>query len=128
MIIIEPSILAADYGSFKERSGSAGCWRQALRVDVMDGHFVPNITFGPGIIRAITLVSLFLDVHLITQPGALPAGSSQPAPTALSCTEACPPLPHPRVHPQLGPVRRGLNPGTPAHTLDECWSCATWCR
>ena len=71
MILIEPSILAADYGRLQEQVQEAqAAGIQALQIDVMDGHFVPNITFGPGIVQAIRpLVSLFLDVHLmITQP------------------------------------------------------------
>lgn len=64
---IAPSLLAADFAHLAEevqRVEKAGC--DLLHLDVMDGHFVPNITIGPFIVKAIRkLTKLPLDVHLM---------------------------------------------------------------
>ncbi len=69
MIKIAPSLLAADFVNLKEQiniAETAGAnW---LHLDVMDGHFVPNITFGPLIVEAVKRVAgLPLDVHLMIE-------------------------------------------------------------
>ncbi|MFH1245888.1 MAG: ribulose-phosphate 3-epimerase [Candidatus Omnitrophota bacterium] len=67
MIKIAPSIIAADQmrlGEEAKKVGEAGA--DLLHVDIMDGHFVPNITIGPDVVRALDKVtSLPLDVHLM---------------------------------------------------------------
>ncbi|MDP8262841.1 MAG: ribulose-phosphate 3-epimerase [Candidatus Ancaeobacter aquaticus] len=67
MIKIAPSILSGDFGALAteaKRAEDAGAdW---LHLDVMDGHFVPNITFGPPVVKAIRkATTLPLDVHLM---------------------------------------------------------------
>ena len=66
-MIIAPSLLAADYRHLAKEtaraSKSGGEW---LHLDIMDGHFVPNISFGPALVKAVRpLTKLFFDVHLM---------------------------------------------------------------
>ena len=66
-ISIEPSILSADFarlGPQAKEAEDAGV--EGIQIDVMDGHFVPNLTFGPGVVKALRKsVSIFLDAHLM---------------------------------------------------------------
>jgi ribulose-phosphate 3-epimerase len=67
MIVIEPSILSADFTRLGEQAREAeAAGAEGLQVDVMDGRFVPNITFGAGVVRALrSVVGVTLDVHLM---------------------------------------------------------------
>jgi len=70
MTIIAPSILAADFAKLGEEARAVeAAGADWLHVDVMDGHFVPNITLGPDIVKALRPhVSIPFDVHLMIAP------------------------------------------------------------
>ncbi len=68
--IIAPSILAADFAKLGEEARAVqAAGADWLHIDVMDGHFVPNITIGPDVVKAIRPhVSIPMDVHLMIAP------------------------------------------------------------
>jgi len=68
--IISPSILAADFARLGEEARAVeAAGADWLHVDVMDGHFVPNLTVGPDVVKALRPhVSIPMDVHLMIEP------------------------------------------------------------
>ena len=123
--LIAPSILASDFGRLGEEvravSEAGADW---IHVDVMDGHFVPNITIGPPIVAAVKQATdLPLDVHLMIEKPEryiedfVKAGAS----TVGVHVEACP-----HLHRTVAQIREAgarasvsLNPGTPAHAIES---------
>lgn len=121
---IAPSILSADFARLGEEIraiDAAGCdW---IHVDVMDGHFVPNITIGPGVVKALRPHSdKPFDVHLMIEPvdPFLDAFADAGA-NIISFHPEAGPHPHRTVqHIKSLGVKAGLvlNPATPVEVLD----------
>lgn len=122
-LILAPSILAADYtrlGTQIEECNKADIpW---IHCDIMDGHFVPNISYGPSVVQAAAKsTDAFIDVHLmIENPDAFigafaDAGADQITVHQEACTH---------LHRTIQSIRQGglaagvaVNPGTSLHTI-----------
>ncbi|MSP15468.1 MAG: ribulose-phosphate 3-epimerase [Myxococcales bacterium] len=123
-LLIAPSILSADFGRLADevRAITVG-GADYVHVDVMDGHFVPNLTIGPPVIRAVRAAThLPLDVHLMIEQADRWIDEYADAGADLICVhaEACP-----HLHRTIQAIRsRGkraavaLNPATPAGAVD----------
>lgn len=125
MVKIAPSILTADFAHLAqeiEQLETGGA--DLLHVDVMDGHFVPNLTIGPPVIKALRAVTrLPLDVHLmVDEPDALlPAFIDAGSDNLTVHVEACR-----HLHRTIQSIKEAgvqasvvLNPATPLHMLHE---------
>src|SRR2546425_4534824 len=132
MVQIVPSILAADFAHLAqeiERVERAGA--TMLHVDIMDGHFVPNLTMGPPVVKAIRRVTkLTLDLHfMVTDPDRyapifIEAGADQ-----ISVQqEACPHLDRTLHMIRSEGAKAGvvINPGTPVVMIEEVLEVADY--
>jgi len=122
---IAPSILSADFAELgRQVSEAEAAGADYIHVDVMDGHFVPNITIGPLVVRAVrSVTSLPLDVHLMIEaPERYLEDFGAAGATVLTVhVETCPHL-HRTVQQIKGlGCRAGvtLNPSTPVVALEE---------
>ncbi len=121
-IRIAPSILSADFGRLAEEIAAIGT-ADYVHVDVMDGHFVPNLTIGPVVIEAVRRATkLPLDVHLMIEDAERWVGAYAKAGADIIGVhaEACP-----HLHRTIGQIRElgkqacvVLNPHTPLEAID----------
>ncbi len=122
---LSPSILSADFGRLADQVRAAeDAGADYIHVDVMDGHFVPNLTMGPDVVAAVRrATSLPLDVHLmIEQPELLVTRFAEAGASILTVhQEACIHLNQTLAEIRHLGIRAGvsINPATPVGMLEE---------
>ena len=124
-MILAPSILSADFARLGEQVAAAERGGAGLvHADVMDGHFVPNLTIGPVVVKALSRVTrLPVDVHLMIENADryLDAFIDAGASWISVHVEAMPHLQRAAAHLRARGIRPGvaLNPSTPLTALEE---------
>ena len=124
-MILAPSVLAADFGHLAEeiaRAEEGGAL--LIHLDVMDGHFVPNLTMGPAVVKAARRATrLPLDVHLMIEHADLyvDAFADAGADWVSLHVEALPHLERTVAHVRERGLKAGvaLNPATPLGSVEE---------
>ena len=125
MIELAASILSADFAHLADQVRAATEGGAALiHVDIMDGHFVPNITIGPPVVKSLRKVTdLPLDCHLMIEnpdqyiPDFVQAGADWVSVHQETCVHLNRTLHHIKEHDALAGVV--INPATPVETLSE---------
>jgi ribulose-phosphate 3-epimerase len=124
---IAPSILSADFARLGEEvEAVAAAGADYIHVDVMDGHFVPNLTIGPMVVKALRPhTTLPLDVHLMIAPVDPYVGDFAAAGADIMTVH---PEAGPHLHRSLQLIKShgrkagvALNPATPVSALDNLW-------
>jgi Ribulose-phosphate 3 epimerase family len=103
MLRIAPSLLSADFGKLAEAVGEVASETDWLHVDIMDAHFVPNLTIGPPVVESLRRhTGLFFDCHLMmTSPATTCRPSGRRVPTGAPSTSRS------GIRPSCWPRRRG---------------------
>ncbi len=121
---VAPSLLSADLLHLdREIESIRGC--DYLHIDVMDGDFVPNITYGPGLVRALSKVGIPQDVHLMISQPARHVDAFLEAGAAIVTVHVEADV---HLHRTLTHIRKrgakagvALNPSTPVSALEHVW-------